>query len=79
MRNRRPISAGEPKARVISASSESRSPASSMIATSVTASSEAAVTTDAAWNSRVPPAQGASARPPRYAITKRNITITAPA
>ncbi len=26
-----------------------------------------------------PPAHGASARPPRYAITNRNITITAPA
>ena len=79
VRNSRPISAGEPNARLMSASSERRSPASSMIATSVTARSEAAVITDAAWNSRVPPAHGASARPPRYAITKRNMTITAPA
>ena len=65
MRNSRPISAGEPNARLMSASSERRSPASSMIATSVTARSEAAVITDAAWKNRVPPAHGASARPPR--------------
>ena len=58
-------SAGDPNARVIWASSESRPPASSMSATSTTASSEAAATTDDSWISRVPPAHGASARPPR--------------
>ena len=34
--------------------------------------------TEAPWSGG-PPAHGASARPPRYATTKRNMTMTAPA
>ena len=79
VRNSSPIPAGEPNERETSGSLESWSPASSPTATSVTARSDTAATTEATWISRVPPAHGASARPPRYAITKRNITITAPA
>ena len=72
MRKRRPISAGDPNARVTSASSESRPPAFSISATKTTESRAAAAITDAVWMRRVPPAQGASARPPRYAITLGN-------
>ena len=65
VRNSRPISAGEPNARVTDASSESRPPAFSISATNTTESSAAAAITDAVWIRRVPPAHVASARPPR--------------
>ena len=65
MRNSSPTAAGDPKASVIAASSESRPSAFSISATSTTARSDAAATTDAVWMARVPPAHGASARPPR--------------
>ena len=55
------------------------SPHASPSTTTTSTSSAAAATTAAVRRSGGPPAHGASARPPRYATTKRNMTMTAPA
>ena len=65
MRKRRPISAGLPNERVISALSE-RPPSALVTRATITSTRIAAPTTKApSCSQRGPPAQGASARPPR--------------
>src|ERR671915_1941506 len=73
VRKMRPISRGLPNRVSISASSESRPPALRPIATTISTRSAAAAPTAASDCQLGPPAQGASARPPRYAITNRNM------
>ncbi len=65
MRKTRPISRGLPKAASTSAGSMSASPAASPITTTISKSSAAAATTAPAETHEGPPANGASARPPR--------------
>src|SRR5207342_184985 len=79
VRKTSPIWAGLPKEPETSAGSARLSPQASPRTTTISTSSAAAATTAAVRRSGGPPAHGASARPPRYATTKRNITITAPA
>ena len=79
MRKTSPISAGLPNESETSAGSVRLSPQARPSTTTISTRSAAAATTAAVRRSGGPPAQGASARPPRYATTKRNMTITAPA
>ena len=65
VRKSRPISAGLPNEREISAASDRPPPAFDQQATTTSTSSAAPATKAPSWSQRGPPAQGASARPPR--------------
>src|SRR3954471_8142873 len=79
VRNSRPIHAGEPKVEFTGAVFPSRSDALSPMTTMISRKIAPAASTAATLCQPGPPAHGVSTRGPTYAITKRNITITAPA
>ena len=79
VRKSSPIWCGPPKNVSTGGSFESRPPAFSPTATTTSTRIAPAALIAATCCHDGPPAHGASARPPRYAITNRNITITAPA
>ena len=79
MRKSSPILAGDPKSRPIFASSLSDPPAFRPIATITSTRIAAPARTPPTACHDGPPVHGdSSVRSPRYAITNRNITITAP-
>src|SRR2546423_797909 len=79
VRKSRPIARGLPKELWTSCWCESRPPAFSPTATTISTRSAAAAATAPTCCQLGPPAHGASALPPRKAMTKRNMSITAPA
>jgi hypothetical protein len=79
VRNRRPIHPGDPKVLFTWSEWLSRPPAFNATATMISRKIEPAAKTAATDCQLGPPAQGVSMRGPTYAMTKRNITITAPA
>ena len=79
VRNSRPIHAGEPKTEPTSGLDESRPPAFSPITTMISTKIAPAASTAARVFQLGPLAHGGSCRGPTYAVTNRNITITAPA
>ena len=79
MRNSRPIQPGVPNGAFTCSECRSRPPAFSPIATMISTKIDAAARIAATVCQLGPPAHGVSCRGPTYAITNRNITITAPA
>src|SRR5919204_119670 len=79
VRKSRPTWCGLPNEERTCCWCDSRPPALSPIATTISTRIAPAAATAPTCCQVGPPAQGASARPPRYAVTNRNITITAPA
>ena len=79
MRKSVPISAGVPKLAPMSGASARRPLALSPITITISTISAPAAATAPSACQLGPPAHGASAWRPRYAITNRNMTITAPA
>src|SRR5919198_1913228 len=79
VRKRRPICAGLPNERLISAAVASRPPAFSPITTMISTRIAAAARTAPTAYHVGPPSHTCSSRGPTYAMTNRNMTITAPA
>ena len=75
----RPIQLGEPKTEPTSGLDESRPPACSPITTMISTKIAPAASTAASVFQLGPLAHGGSWRGPTYAVTNRNMTITAPA
>src|SRR5262249_51563559 len=79
VRNRRPMHGGVPKGPSTCWEWSRRPPAFNPIATTISTRSAPEASTAPTACQLGPPAQGDSMRGPMYAMTKRNITITAPA
>src|SRR5262245_28172179 len=79
VRNSRPIHAGEPKVALIGSVVSSRLPALRPSTTMTSRKIAPAASTAPTVCHRGPPSHGVSWRGPTYAMTNRNITMTAPA